>query len=322
MMPRGQATRSIPRPPERARHTPVRYIVVGLGNLGARRREILGEGCVATVDPLNQAADFASVGDCPSDTFDAAVLSVPNEAKRALVRELMAGGKHVLVDKPLLMSPGEIDDVERVGRDTGAVCHTSYNHRHEPSVSLLANRLRDGAIGAIYHCRMVYANGTVRNVRGSWRDRGLGVVEDLGCHLVDLAGHLLDERGTPFEPWSIQRHEANAPDHAILASRDGRIVLEMSFLSWLNTFSIDVTGELGSLHVQGLQKWRGSEFIERTRVFPSGAPGEVRRRFEGPDETWQADFVAFERACQRGESSFVNDRWISSILYRMSEVAA
>ena len=36
----------------------MRYLLVGLGNIGAKRRAILGERCVATVDPFNAAADF------------------------------------------------------------------------------------------------------------------------------------------------------------------------------------------------------------------------------------------------------------------------
>ena len=31
----------------------MRYLVVGLGNIGGKRRAVLGDRCIATVDPFN-----------------------------------------------------------------------------------------------------------------------------------------------------------------------------------------------------------------------------------------------------------------------------
>ena len=53
----------------------MRYVVVGLGNIGGKRRAVLGDRCVATVDPFNAAADYRRPDDCPSDRYDAVVLA-------------------------------------------------------------------------------------------------------------------------------------------------------------------------------------------------------------------------------------------------------
>src|SRR5436189_6226949 len=79
----------------------MRYLVVGLGNIGQRRRALLGERCVATADPFNAEADYRSARDCPPDTYDAAVLAVPDDDKIELATYLLERGKHVLVEKPL-----------------------------------------------------------------------------------------------------------------------------------------------------------------------------------------------------------------------------
>jgi predicted dehydrogenase len=153
-------------------------------------------------------------------------------------------------------------------------------------------------------------------VVGTWRDQGLGVLEDLGSHLLDLAGELLGCRGQPFRAWSLERHEAASFDHCLLGSADGRIVLEASYLAWKNTFSIDLFGSRGSLHVNGLQKWGPSELILRERVFPSGVPRETRESAEGGvDPTWQRDLEHFEQLCAGGSgTSLDNDVWISQTL--------
>src|SRR3546814_15869401 len=45
--------------------------------------------------------------------------------------------------------------------------------------------IQSGALGRIYSVRMFYGNGTARLVRDSpWRDRGAGVLPDLGPHLL------------------------------------------------------------------------------------------------------------------------------------------
>jgi predicted dehydrogenase len=293
----------------------VRYLLVGLGSLGRRRRDLLAERCIATVDPHVQEATYSSVEECPTESYDAAVISSPNEPKLTLVRYLLERGKHVMVDKPFLLpDDATADELAATARQTGSIWYTSYNHRFEPLVAAVGRHLELGTIGRVYAARLVYANGTVQNVRGTWRDRGLGVVEDLGCHLLDLAGHLLGARDAPFRAWTLRRHEAESFDHAVLASDDGRFVLEASFLSWRNTFACDVIGERGSLHLHGLLKWGGSELVVRERLLPSGVPREHRETSAGPDHSWAADLVHFERRCQAGETSVENDRWISQVI--------
>jgi hypothetical protein len=45
----------------------IRYIVVGLGNIGTRRRQVLGSHYVGGVDPLNREADWLAIDDVPPE---------------------------------------------------------------------------------------------------------------------------------------------------------------------------------------------------------------------------------------------------------------
>ena len=293
----------------------MRYLLVGLGNIGQKRRAILGDRCVATVDPFNTAADYASPSECSSDAYDAAILAVPNQSKLDLLEDMLALGKHVLVEKPLLFpDDASADRLSRLAAERKAVWYTAYNHRFEPLIAAAASQLQAGAIGRLYHGRMFYGNGTVAHVAGSWRDAGLGVIEDLGCHLLDLAAFLAGAQGADFHVRAASGHEATAPDHALLVSDDGQLSLEMTYLSWKNTFAVDLYGEDGSLHLAGLCKWGPSELVVRTRVRPSGVPSETRQAVEGPDVTWEREIEHFERLAQQGLSSDANDRWISSVV--------
>ena len=298
----------------------MRYLVVGLGNIGRKRRDLLGERCVATVDPFNPEADLADRDALPANRYDAAILAVPNRDKLGLATRFLDAGKHVLVEKPLLVTDDEADRLKRAARARGAACYTSYNHRFEPLVARLKARLEEGVIGPILHGRLLYGNGTVANVAGTWRDAGLGVVEDLGPHLFDLAGYLL-EWSDDVVAWSVERHLAASPDHAVLATRDGRLVLEVSYLCWKNSFSIDLFGERGSLHLDGLRKWGPSELVLRERKLPSGVPSETRETSVGPDESWARDLEHFETLCAAGQTSLANDRRISRTLRAVGRAA-
>ena len=119
--------------------------------------------------------------------------------------------------------------------------------------------------------------------------------------------------------WTAQHIEANSPDRAIIASVDGRFVLETMYHAWRNSFAYELFGHDGSIHCFGLRKWGGSELIVRKRVFPSGRPEETRQTDEGPDVTWEREVEHFERLCAAGATDLTNDWWIAQTLNRVEQ---
>jgi len=166
----------------------MKYLLVGLGNIGGKRRGVLGDRCVATVDPFNADADFRQPEGCPTDRYDAAILAVPNDVKVRLMEYFLSRGKHVLVEKPLILDAESAGQLSRAGRTGRAIWYTSYNFRFEPNVLALKRHLEAGAIGRLYRVRMFYGNGTAGNIMGTWRDSPLGILEDMASHLIDLSG--------------------------------------------------------------------------------------------------------------------------------------
>lgn len=290
----------------------MRYLLVGYGNIGVKRKGVLGDRCVATVDPFNKAADYAAPEQCPLGHYDAAILAVPNPAKLELLEYFLRRGKHVLVEKPLLLPDHETAArLDQMACEHAVIWYTSYNFRFEPNVVALKRHLDTGTIGAMYRARMFYGNGTVANIAGTWRDSRFGVLEDMASHLIDLTGFIFGSFGVDFLVWERSGHELKGVDHCILATVDRRIVIECSFLSWKNRWSIEVIGEKGSLHMEGLTKWGASELVTRRRRFPSSVPYETREVVEGRDPTWEADLGHFEDLVATGRTSCENDWWIS-----------
>jgi predicted dehydrogenase len=295
----------------------MRVVVVGLGVQGKKRLSVAGDDAVATVDPVSPDARYEKIEEVDLGAFDAAMVCTPDQAKPSILKYLLSHGKHVLVEKPLLSSsPGELDRLGALARSTGAACYTAYNHRFEPHVARLKEVLDAGALGRLYFAKFFYGNGTALDVkRSEWRDRGLGVLPDLGSHMLDMALFLFGHLDASFRFWSFDRFENRACDHVVLGSR-GHPVLEMeaTLLSWRNTFRLDVFAEKGSAHIDCLCKWGPSTLTVRRRVLPSGRPSEDAQTIVSADPTWALEYEHFKRLCRTGGSNIENDLWIDDVL--------
>jgi len=290
----------------------MRCLIVGLGNQGRKRLAIAGGDCVATVDPIAPDATYSALEDAPLASFDAALVCTPDDAKLPILQHLLRHRKHILVEKPLLGSAAELQELKHLAVQSRVACYTAYNHRFEPHVLRLKQVLDDAALGDIYLARLHYGNGTARNVNGSsWRDRGLGVLGDLGSHLLDLVLFLFGDAMREFTPWSGTCFENRAFDHCLFGTAEKPVLaLEASLVSWRNSFTIDVYGSAGSAHIDGLCKWGPSRFIVRRRVFPSGKPPEQTEMVKGPDPTWALEYEHFKGLCRTAGNNIDHDLWI------------
>lgn len=304
----------------------MRVVVAGMGVQGRKRHAIAGDEVVATVDPFADGADFANLEDVPLESYDAALVCTPDDSKEALLRHLLRHGKHVLVEKPLVTSSADgLYELAALSGEHGAVCYTAYNHRFEPHFVRMKECIESGVLGRIYSCRMFYGNGTARLVRDSrWRDRGAGVLGDLGSHLLDTVNYWFGGRPSGFEVVSSNCFENRAPDHVVLVNDtvSPRLEFEMTLLMWRNHFTCDVLGENGSAHIESLCKWGPSTFRLRTRVLPAGRPPEDHETLEQDDPTWALEYDHFKSLCARPASSDLGtDIWIHGELARLSDVA-
>ena len=301
----------------------MRVIVVGLGIQGRKRRAFAGADFVATVDPFNPEADHRAIEDVQPGAYDAAMCCIPDEPKFETLARLLRAGKHVLVEKPLWADdPRRLAELQRVARETGAVCYTAYNHRFEPHFMAMRDLLASGELGRVYAVRLFYGNGTARLVRESrWRDAGAGVLPDLGSHLLDTCRFWFPDLSDGFRVVSADCFENRAPDHVVIGNTDGamRIQLEMTLLSWRNHFTCDVFAENGSAHIESLCKWGPSTFTRRTRVLPSGMPPEERTALVQSDPTWAAEYAHFKRLCAaRVPADLSTDFWLQTTLDRLA----
>jgi scyllo-inositol 2-dehydrogenase (NADP+) len=304
----------------------MRVVVAGLGVQGHKRRRVAGTDFIAAVDPHNGEAEYRSIEDVPLANYDAVLACIPDEPKIEVLNYLLSNAKHVLVEKPLWAADeGAILRLETTARKNRAVCYVAYNHRFEPHFLRMRDVIASGTLGALYHCRMFYGNGTARLVRESeWRDKGAGALPDLGSHLLDTAQFWFGDIGEDFRVVSSRCFENRAPDHVVLASRSAKpqLELEMTLLNWRNHFTCDLFAENGSVHIQSLCKWGPSSFTLRRRVLPSGRPPEDTVTLVQDDPTWELEYAHFKEVCAGGYvTDLSNDIRLNRMLRGLGEAA-
>ena len=299
----------------------MRIVVIGLGVQGKKRKAVAADDLVACVDVALSGADYRSIEDVPLASFDAALVCTPDQAKFEILRYLLANRKHVLVEKPLLAeSEKDLLDLDELARANHVTCYTAYNHRFEPHFVRLKETLSSGVLGKIYLIRVFYGNGTALDVKRSvWRDQGLGVLADIGSHLIDTMLFWFGEIGSEFQVWSYDNFENAACDHVLFGSRGNpTIELEATLLAWRNTFTLDVFGDAGSAHINCLCKWGPSTFTLRKRVLPSGRPTEETETRECADPTWALEYEHFKELCSAGTTNIQNDIIINRVMHQLA----
>jgi len=302
----------------------MKVVVVGLGVQGYKRHKIAGGDCVATVDPVNKEATYRDLRDVPLHSYDAVLACIPDEPKVELLHYALSNKKHILVEKPLwAVEDDQITALEKLALENNVVCYTAYNHRFEPHFVRMRNLITSGELGKIYSCRMFYGNGTARLVRDSaWRDKGAGVLPDLGSHLLDTCRFWF---GTGLDSFSLSSHhrfENLAPDHVVIQSESTvpRINLEMTLCMWRNHFTCDILAENGTAHIESLCKWGPTTFIHRKRMLPSGRPKEFSETLVQEDPTWEAEYIHFRKLIESSTPTDLStDLWLQKNLRGMAE---
>lgn len=304
-----------------------RIVIIGYGVQGKKRKIYASNHLVSIIDPIAIEADIKSIKEISLKEFDAALICTGDKEKLEIIEYLIKNKKHVLVEKPLLSNSTKyLSRLLNLSKQNNVICYTAYNHRFEPHFIKMKQLIHSKKLGKIYHIRMFYGNGTASLVKNSlWRDQNTGVLADLGSHLLDtLHFWINDITSHNFEITKAHTKENSSFDHVIInnQSKSGKvsIELEMSLISWKNTFTCDIIGEKGSAHINSLCKWGPSSFIYRSRVFPSGTPSETQEVFVQSDPTWDLEYKHFLDLCKNSrKSTLEKDIWINDTLLNLSE---
>lgn len=283
----------------------MKVAIVGLGNQGIKRLRIAQSEVVCTVDPKNPQAMFRELNEIKDLDLDAAILCLPEKEKVMAIRFFLGLGCNVLVEKPLTGNNEVLEILKKEFAQRGLVLQTGYNHRFEPHFCTIKEIIASEQLGTLYKLNMHYGNGTASLVKDSiWRDQDLGILPDLGSHLLDLIAFWFGEdfllRLLASSQTYLSRSEVESFDSFSIRGEIGKFFLDMSgsYLNWKNRFFLELIGSKGSIEMNGLCKWGPSELSIRRRETPSGLPKIKSETLVQEDPTWKLEYEHFKLNCK------------------------
>ena len=301
----------------------MRVLIVGYGVQGQKRKKILNQQDVfGSFDNKNSKATFRDINKIPHEKYDSVFLCVPDDQKTKLIKFFFNLKKNILVEKPLILKKiSDYKNLQILSRKKGVYIYSAYNHRFEPHFEKVKEILDKKILGKVYLCKIFYGNGTSRLVKkNKWRDKGHGVVQDIGPHLFDIINYWFKLKGR-FKYLLKSKFENKSPDHSLLAmsKKNKKFILEMTYCMWRNTFNLDIIGSKGSLRVNRLCKWGPSEFFLRKRILPSGKPIEYKKTIIMKDPTWAKEHkFFFNKEIKKAKTDLSNDLYIFKTLKNLN----
>ncbi|MBI3972059.1 MAG: Gfo/Idh/MocA family oxidoreductase [Chloroflexi bacterium] len=127
--------------------------------------------------------------------LDAVDITTETRPHHALVCAALAGGKHVLVEKPMALTVAGCNRMMAAAQHVGRVLAVAENYRRDPLYRLLRALLDAGAIGEPWMLVDASIGGAGRIVITPWRHE-----KALGCALLDIGVHNVDLMLYEFGP--------------------------------------------------------------------------------------------------------------------------
>jgi scyllo-inositol 2-dehydrogenase (NADP+) len=207
--------------------------------IGAEHRLHLAKVVSSRPESVAAALPGTPVVGEPADVLtDAAieliVIVTPNHNHAALARDALLAGKHVVVEKPFVLDPGEGRDLVELAHARGRMLTVFHNRRWDGDFITVKRMLGAGRLGELRLAEFRWDRFRPA-IKPGWREvpgDGTGLLNDLGPHLIDQALTLF---GTPDHiagDVTRQRAEALVDDYfeVVLHYRTLRVILSASSL--------------------------------------------------------------------------------------------
>jgi len=298
--------------------TALRVGIVGCGLIGRKRAAALdGDRLVACCDVLPAAAqalgdEYAAavadgVDDVLAHTPDVVIVAVPHDQLAKIAVRALAGGAHVLVEKPAGIGTADVDLIATAAEQHRRRVKVGFNHRFHPALDRLIAEASSGRFGDIMFARARYGHGGRLGYENEWRmDPGLsggGEMIDQGMHLLDLYYALLGPLPLASSLLRTQYWDAPVEDNAVvvLGELDARDApwgtFHVSWTEWKNLFSLELYCRTGKLTVDGLAGSYGPQELRIYSMKPELGPPDVEHlTFPAGDGSWVSEWRHLRQA--------------------------
>jgi predicted dehydrogenase len=252
----------------------LRFGIIGAGNIANIHAQALRDlpmaRLVAVADPIVERArsfaeqwqiqayaDFRELLQRPD--LDVVCICTPSGLHAPQGIAAAEAGKHVVVEKPIALTPADADALIAACRRRGVLLSPVCQRRFEGPIQRLREALQQGRLG-----RLVLGNAQVKwyrppeyyagTWRGTWAMDGGGALMNQSIHAIDLLRWFMGPVESVFGYTATLAHQIETEDvaSAALRFRSGALGhIEGTTAAWPGLFMrLEVHGDRGSAVVQ------------------------------------------------------------------------
>lgn len=223
-----------------------------------------------------------------SDAVDAVYIGLPNHLHAEWSIKAMQAGKHVLCEKPFVLTMDEMDAVTDAAQETGMVIMEAFMYRHHPQTKIVGEMVRNGRLGDIRVVRGAFSFKLtdMQNVRmvPEW---GGGCLWDVGCYPLSFAQYVM----------------GSAPEWVMgdqFVNESGVDVVFNGMLHYSGNRIAQITGSFAAPFHTSIEIWGTEGRLELTRPF-IGQNGPERKLLFYPLDSAAEEIVVPEKELYLGE---------------------
>ncbi len=153
---------------------------------GQKKQQAISDG----LKSYESAADLMA-----DDHVDLVIITTPNDSHYEYAMQALAAGKHVLCEKPAMMTLKQLEDVLEKAEAVNRLFTAHQNRRWDKDFSVVKKTVHNRLIGDVW---TIYSETYgQRGVCFGWRadpEKGGGMVYDWGIHLIDQMLLLFPEK--------------------------------------------------------------------------------------------------------------------------------
>lgn len=287
--------------------------IIGCGLIGKKRADsLLDTRLVACADTdMGRAEALAAKTRARATTswrdvaeakdVDIVIVATPHDSLAQITLAAIRAGKHVLVEKPAARSAAELAPIVAEAEERRSLVRVGFNHRYHRAFRKARELVDQGVLGDLMFIRARYGHGGRVGYDKEWRAQvavsGGGELIDQGVHLIDLSRWFLGDftkvEGTARTYFWDTAVDDNA--FLMLSTAKGQIAwLHASATEWKNTFSMEIYGRIGKLHIDGLGGSYGTEKLTWYQMTPEmGPPVTTAWEYPMADDSWAAEYGEF-----------------------------
>lgn len=197
------------------------------------------------------------------DTLGAVVLATPAATHSPLGRQVLASGRHLMVEKPLATSAADAEALVKLAGDRDLRLMVGHTFLFSPRVDALADFVRNGRVGNVHYVT------TSRLNLGVYQE-DINVIWDLAPHDFSIIFHVLQESPVEVQTMARSSRRGGSPDVAFMQLRFPSGAIASVNISWRAPRKVRNTVVVGDL---GMIVYDDTQPDEPVKLYDRGVVG-------------------------------------------------